>query len=106
MTGCEYGILYFSSYDLQGVVLIDEIETHLHVSLQKKIMPFLTTLFPKIQFIVTTHSPFVLNSIPNTVICDLETRTVMEDFSAYSYESIVEKYFGTELYSEELQEKI
>lgn len=95
-----------SSYDLQGIVLIDEIETHLHVSLQKKILPFLTTLFPKIQFIVTTHSPFVLNSIPDTIICDLENRTVMEDFSAYSYESIVEKYFGAEQYSQEIQEKM
>lgn len=95
-----------SSYDLQGIVLIDEIETHLHVSLQKQILPFLTNLFPKIQFIVTTHSPFVLNSIPDTVICDLENRTVLEDFSAYSYESIVEKYFGAEQYSVELQEKM
>lgn len=95
-----------SSYDLQGVVLIDEIETHLHVSLQKKILPFLTTLFPKLQFIVTTHSPFVLNSIGDTVICDLENRTVMQDFSAYSYESIVEKYFGAEQYSEEIKEKM
>ncbi|WP_172253891.1 AAA family ATPase [Saccharibacillus deserti] len=95
-----------SSYDLQGVVLIDEIETHLHVSLQKKILPFLTALFPKLQFIVTTHSPFVLNSIGDTVICDLENRTVMEDFSAYSYESIVEKYFGAEQYSEEIKQKM
>ncbi len=95
-----------SSYDLQGIVLIDEIETHLHVSLQKQILPFLTNLFPKIQFIVTTHSPFVLNSIPDTVICDLENRTVLEDFSSYSYESIVEKYFGAEQYSLELQEKM
>jgi len=53
------------TYDLQGVVLIDEIETHLHVSLQKIILPFLTDFFPKIQFIVSTHSPFVLSSISN-----------------------------------------
>ena len=52
-------------YDNQGIVLIDEIETHLHISLQKKILPFLTSFFPNIQFIVTTHSPFILNSIPN-----------------------------------------
>ena len=48
-----------SQYDIEGIVLIDEIETHLHIALQKKIMPFLTEFFPRIQFIVTTHSPFV-----------------------------------------------
>ena len=52
-------------YDVQGIVLIDEIETHLHIELQKKILPFLTEFFPRIQFIVTTHSPYILNSISN-----------------------------------------
>jgi len=47
---------------LRGLVLIDEIESHLHVSMQKRIYPFLTGLFPAMQFIVTTHSLFVLNS--------------------------------------------
>jgi len=42
-----------------GVVLIDEIDVHLHVSWQRSIGPWLTTHFPNIQFIVTTHSPFI-----------------------------------------------
>lgn len=42
-----------------GVVIIDEIEAHLHVSWQRRIGPWLTTHFPNIQFIVTTHSPYV-----------------------------------------------
>lgn len=66
------------NYDLPGIVLIDEVETHLHLALQKKIMPMLTTLFPNIQFIVTTHSPFVLNSIENVVIYDLENHSYPE----------------------------
>ena len=53
------------SYDMPGIVLIDEIETHLHLELQKRIMGMLTTLFPNIQFIVSTHSPFILNESPN-----------------------------------------
>ncbi len=60
------------SYDVQGIVLIDEIEAHLHIDLQKKVLPFLIRFFPRIQFIVSTHSPFVLSSIPNVVIYDLE----------------------------------
>ena len=48
-----------SVYDEEGVVLIDELETHLHIELQKKALPFLTKFFPGIQFIVATHSPYI-----------------------------------------------
>lgn len=94
------------AYDMQGVVLIDEIETHLHVELQKKVLPFLTGFFPKIQFIVTTHSPFVLSSLSNAVICDLEKRVVTSDLSAYSYDALVESYFDSDKYSSEIKEKV
>lgn len=95
-----------SSYDVEGIVLIDEVETHLHIALQKTILPFLTNFFPRIQFIVTTHSPYVLNSIENCVIYDLEKRIRMEDMSLYSAEGIVEGYFEQELYSATLMEKV
>lgn len=86
-------------YDLQGIVLIDEIEAHLHISLQKNILPFLTKIFPKIQFIVTTHSPFILNSLDNAVIYDLENKIWAENFSAYSVNGIIEGYFDSDNYS-------
>ena len=95
-----------STYDMQGVVLVDEIETHLHVDLQKKVMPFLINFFPKIQFIVTTHSPFVLSSLSNVVICDLENNIITEDLSSYSYEALVDTYFNVNKYSEELKLKV
>ena len=94
------------SYDLEGIVIIDEIETHLHVDLQKKILPFLTDFFPKIQFIVSTHSPFVLSSLSNATICDLETRTITSDLSGYSYDALIESYFKVDKYSEEVKSKI
>lgn len=91
-------------YDLEGIVLIDEIETHLHVELQKQIVPILTELFPNIQFILTTHSPFILSSAPNAVIYDLEKHLlVSEGMKNLSYEGIVEGYFGVDTYSEELR---
>ena len=91
-------------YDLEGIVLIDEIETHLHVELQKQIVPILTELFPNIQFILTTHSPFILNSAPNAVIYDLEKHLlVSEGMENLSYEGIVEGYFGVDRYSTELR---
>jgi predicted ATP-binding protein involved in virulence len=94
------------AYNQQGIVLIDEIETHLHVALQKKIMPFLCDFFPNVQFIVTTHSPFVLSSISDAVICDLETKEVITDLSGYSYTALVESYFDTDKYSQEVKNKI
>lgn len=94
------------SYDIQGIVLIDEIETHLHIDLQKKILPFLTSFFPKIQFIVTTHSPFVLNSIENAMIFDLEKKLLVEDMTGYSVNAIVESYFDSDDYSTVVKEKM
>lgn len=94
------------SYDLEGIVIIDEIETHFNVELQKKILPFLTDFFPKIQFIVTTHSPFVLSSLSNATICDLETKIITNDLSSYSYDALIESYFKSDKYSEELKLKI
>ena len=94
------------SYDLEGIALIDEIETHWHVDLQKRIMPFLINFFPKIQFIVTTHSPFVLSSVSNATVCDLENKTVITDLSAYSYDALLESYFMTDKYSEVIKNKI
>ena len=45
----------------EGVVLIDELELHMHPSWQRKILTVLTQTFPNIQFIVTTHSPQILS---------------------------------------------
>jgi AAA domain, putative AbiEii toxin, Type IV TA system len=42
-----------------GVVLIDEVDAHLHVSWQQRIGPWLKSHFPRVQFLVTSHSPFV-----------------------------------------------
>ncbi|MCI8530576.1 MAG: AAA family ATPase [Lachnospiraceae bacterium] len=95
-----------STYNMEGIVLIDELETHLHIGLQRNILPFLTRFFPKIQFIVSTHSPYVLNSIENCVIYDLEKNIRMEDMSGYSAEGIVEGYFEYEVYSEILLQKV
>ena len=94
------------NYDVQGIVLIDEIETHLHIDLQKKILPFLTKFFPKIQFIVSTHSPFVLNSLSNAVIYDLENHILVEDLSGYSVDGIIEGYFNADKYSAELKKQV
>lgn len=73
-------IIRFSKYqqskenfsDLEGIVLIDEIDLHLHPKYQKLFVQKLTELFPKIQFIVSTHSPIpLLGAPPNSVIINV-----------------------------------
>jgi predicted ATP-binding protein involved in virulence len=46
-----------------GIVLIDEIDVHLHPGWQRKVVPKLLDIFPKVQFVVTTHSPVILTEI-------------------------------------------
>lgn len=94
------------SYEKSGIVLIDEIETHLHIELQRHILPLLTTVFPNIQFIVSTHSPFILNSIDNSVAYDLENKRTLDNLTEYSYKALAEGYFNLETNNSFLQSKI
>jgi len=88
-----------SKTDTEGIILIDEPETHLHVEMQKEIMPILVKLFPRIQFVVATHSPFILSSLSNAVIYDLEKKISFEDATKFSYNGLIESYFGSNQYS-------
>lgn len=63
-----------SPKELQGVVLIDEIEIHQHIQLQKRIFRFLNQFFPNIQFIFSTHSTFVLSSLQDSIIVDMDKK--------------------------------
>ncbi|OHD24290.1 MAG: hypothetical protein A2Y34_18820 [Spirochaetes bacterium GWC1_27_15] len=49
--------------NIKGIILIDEIDLHLHPTWQRNILPALNKTFPNIQFIITTHSPFVIQSM-------------------------------------------
>jgi predicted ATP-binding protein involved in virulence len=57
-----------------GVVLIDEIDMHLHPNWQKRIVGDLKRIFPKVQFIATTHSPFVVQSLEADELINLEEK--------------------------------
>lgn len=52
--------------NIKGIVVIDEVELHLHSNLQKEILPTLIKLFPKVQFVITTHSPLFLLGMRDT----------------------------------------
>ena len=93
-------------FNVPGIVLIDEIETHLHLDMQKSILELLTTIFPNVQFIISTHSPFILNSLDNVIIYDLENNIMVKNgLTNVPYDGIVEGYFKSNIMSNVLKEK-
>lgn len=60
----------------KGIVLIDELDMHLHPIWQKKIVADLKKAFPNIQFIVTTHSPFIVQSLSSNEIINLDGNSI------------------------------
>jgi predicted ATP-binding protein involved in virulence len=56
-----------------GIVMIDEVDMHLHPSWQQKVVGLLRDAFPKIQFILTSHSPQVISTVPRENIRILES---------------------------------
>ena len=60
---------------ITGIVLIDEVDKHLHIKLQKEILPKLFKLFPNVQFILSSHSPFLSLGLAEEV----KTRTKIVD---------------------------
>lgn len=93
-------------FDMPGIVLVDEIETHLHLELQRHVIGFLTKVFPNVQFIITTHSPFILNNADNAIIIDLENKICVTDgLRNVTYEGIVRGYFEVDELSKELRNK-
>ena len=54
------GSTFSKAEDVRGVVVVDEIDLHLHAVHQHRILPNLISMFPKVQFIVTTHSPLFI----------------------------------------------
>ena len=71
-----------------GLLLIDEIETHLHPKWQKSILPIIRKTFPNLQIILTTHSPFVVSSLPGAKIYTCKSEpghsVVKDETSVYS----------------------
>ncbi len=91
--------------DVPGVVVIDEIDAHLHPAWQMKIGTWFTSLFPNIQFVVTTHSPLICHSATKGSVWKLPTpgsdekgqKVEGEQLSRLLYGSVLEAY-GTGLF--------
>lgn len=93
---------FLAARETSGVVLIDEVDMHLHPEWQQVVLQSLTTAFPALQFIVTTHSPQVLTTVNRDHIRILQpTEAGFEankpDFSPLAHESgdALAKVMGT-----------
>ena len=84
-----------------GIVVIDEIDLSLHPTWQRKIIGILKELFPRIQFICATHSPFIIQSLEEGELITLDQQLDSE-YSGESIEDIAEDVMGVEMaqYSE------
>jgi len=100
---------------IAGILLIDEIEQHLHPSMQTGILPRLSEVLPDLQIIATTHSPLVaLGAAPEELVSlrhehgSVVAEPSVPDFSEYSAEDMLvdERLFDTEAYGPETTEKL
>lgn len=95
----------------KGIVIIDEIDTHLHANLQSEVLPQLIKIFPKIQFIITTHSPlFVLGMKEefgdNFMLYDMPNGNIINPERFSEFQSAYTILQNTETFEKDLEQKI
>ncbi len=94
--------------DIRGIVIIDEIDAHLHTRHQKEVLPALLASFPNVQFIITTHSPLFLLGMENKLgvngfkIINMPDGEIVSasDFSEYT--AAYEAFKQTNLHRQEI----
>jgi predicted ATP-binding protein involved in virulence len=93
----------------EGIVLVDEIDLHLHPQWQREVIPALLATFPNLQFIVTTHSPQVLSKVKKESIFILEDGKLVDNVP-FTYgrnvSAILFEIFGVSDRPTEIQDKI
>lgn len=98
-----------------GILLIDEIESHLHPLWQKSVLSLIRNFFPKLQIILTTHSPFILSSLPDlkiytAAISDSGRSIISDQTDLYSSmpvdDILLSGAFGTTPFNNQITEKL
>ena len=98
--------------DIRGIVIVDEIDTHLHAVHQHEVLPELIKMFPRVQFIVTTHSPLFVLGMENTFGQDgfaLYRLPQGQQISPEEFSEFGEAYkffMETKKFSEDIKQKI
>ncbi|MHA7634558.1 AAA family ATPase [Corallococcus sp. M7] len=79
-----------------GIVLIDELDLHLHPNWQREVVDDLRKVFPQLQFVATTHSPFIVQSLRENELINLDDQS-RETLPSRSIEDIAQEVMGVEL---------
>jgi predicted ATP-binding protein involved in virulence len=79
-----------------GVVLIDELDQHLHPNWQKRVVNDLKTAFPKIQFVATTHSPFIVQSLEADELVNLDELELSESPNLLPINKVATQVMGVD----------
>ena len=95
------------STDQTGIVIIDEIDAHLHPKWQWRVIDALRKCFPKVQFIIATHSPIVIASAKDAKMIVLEEKgqfTSLDDAYGYNVSDVLDLRQGSAAVPKELAE--
>lgn len=97
---------------ISGIVVIDEIELHLHTSLQKEVLPKLIKLFPKVQFVITSHAPLFLLGMQEEFgedgyeVYEMPTATKISVERFSEFQRAYEYFKTTQTYQKDAEEAI
>lgn len=84
--------------ETEGIVLIDEIDAHLHPKWQWKVIDAICSVFPKVQFIIATHSPIVISSVRDArliKLVDYNKAKILESAYGYTADEVIELRQGS-----------
>lgn len=91
-----------------GIILIDEVDMHMHPAWQSKVVERLTATFPNIQFVLTSHSPLVIGSTPDVLVYEVNSKGVFEKPNQFGKDanSVLVDAMDTLPRNEELQQEL
>lgn len=92
--------------DTEGVVLIDELDLHLHPNWQRQVVQMLKNGFPNIQFIVTTHSPFIVQQLDVIELINLDESNADVSPKNLPIHKVATQYMGvTNIRSDDFEQR-
>jgi predicted ATPase len=92
--------------EISGIVLVDEIDLHLHLEYQMNVLPRLLRLFPGLQFVLTTHSPLFVSGMASTGEVDIIEMPLGQKIHADDFSEFNESYRFYTAVNDQFKEKL
>jgi energy-coupling factor transporter ATP-binding protein EcfA2 len=106
------GVQFNDISDVRGIVILDEADLHLHVDLQYRVLPELMKLFPKVQFIVTAHSPLLVMGMELVFgdggfqVCELPSGQLIETEAFSEFNHALAAFTRTSAFDQRVLDRI